>query len=151
MIAQAINFAIVFFVIWRFAIRPIKKLMDERTATIDKGLADAKVQAEILARTETEYQAMLTQARKESQEIAAKDKKEREIEHAKETEKTRAEVARMIEEGRKQIELDKNKMMTEIKSEVADLVIASTEKVLGKAVTPHLDKEIVKETIKELK
>ena len=47
-LAQIINFAVVFFVLYKFALKPLKKLMDERSATISGGLDNAKKQEEHL-------------------------------------------------------------------------------------------------------
>ena len=54
-VAQAVNFAIVFAVLYWFALKPLGKLMEERKETIEKGLADAKSNAQLLANTEKEY------------------------------------------------------------------------------------------------
>ena len=42
LIAQLINFAIVLFVLWKFAIKPLSKTMDKRTNDIEKSIDDAK-------------------------------------------------------------------------------------------------------------
>ena len=47
-IAQAINFLIVFLVLYFFAIKPLKKLMAERVDKISKGLTDATSNALVL-------------------------------------------------------------------------------------------------------
>src|SRR5262245_33785531 len=43
--AQLLNFAIVFYVMHRFVYKPLLKLLDERTAKIEQGLADADAAA----------------------------------------------------------------------------------------------------------
>ena len=43
LIAQAVNFAIVVFALYKFAYKPLLKTMNERTAKIEQGLKDAEL------------------------------------------------------------------------------------------------------------
>jgi hypothetical protein len=47
--AQLFNFAVVFFVMWRWVYKPLVKAMDERSATIAKGLSDAEAATKALS------------------------------------------------------------------------------------------------------
>jgi F-type H+-transporting ATPase subunit b len=68
-IAQAINFIIILIILYLFALKPIRKVMDEREGKIRKGLHDATANAEILNSTEKEYQTTLAKARTEAHAI----------------------------------------------------------------------------------
>ena len=50
-IAQAVNFAVVFVVLYIFALKPLNKLMSERSDKIKKGMNDAKANAALLEET----------------------------------------------------------------------------------------------------
>ena len=52
-IAQVINFAIVFVVLYIFALKPLSKLMKERSEKIAKGIDDAKTNAKLLDEIES--------------------------------------------------------------------------------------------------
>ena len=65
LIAQVVNFAILLFVLKRYAYRPILKLLDERSAKIEKGLADAEQAALTLKETSAEEKRILSEARAE--------------------------------------------------------------------------------------
>ncbi|MBY0376798.1 ATP synthase F0 subunit B, partial [Patescibacteria group bacterium] len=77
-IAQAINFGIVFVVLYIYALKPLSKLMKERSETIAKGIDDAKLSQEVLQKTNKEYEEILAKARKEANDIFQKGKKEAE-------------------------------------------------------------------------
>src|SRR4051812_38811909 len=77
-IAQAINFAIVFLVLYKFALKPLGKLMAERSGKIEKGLDDAKTNAMLLEKSQAEYQKALEKARAEANQIFQDTKKEAE-------------------------------------------------------------------------
>lgn len=77
-IAQVINFAIVLFVLQFLALKPIKKLMKERTERIEGGLTDAAKNSEILKNTKKEYDEVIAKARTEAHEIFQDGKREAE-------------------------------------------------------------------------
>lgn len=129
-IAQAVNFAVVLVVLYFFALKPLKKIMDERSKTIEGGINDAKVNAEVLKNTKIEYDKMLAQARTEATAIFNQGKKEGEAEKMQMIENGKKEVANIIENGKKTLEAEKVKMVEEAKKEVAGLVLKATEKIL---------------------
>ena len=67
LIAQLVNFGIVLWVLYKFAIKPLSKTMDARTEEIEKSLEDAKKIEASLAQTETERQDKLDAAKKNTQ------------------------------------------------------------------------------------
>ncbi len=130
-IAQAINFLIVLSVLYFLALKPLKKLMKERTDRIEGGLADAKTNATLLAATKKEYEDVLAKARTEAHTLFQEGKLEAEAKKEEMLEHARLEVESIIKNGKKTLEAEKSKMIEEAKSEIVSLVVAATEKVLG--------------------
>src|SRR3990167_11379203 len=77
-IAQAVNFGIVFVVLYLFALKPLSKLMAERAEKIARGIGDAKSNAVILEKTKQEYEKVLIKARGEAQKIFEEGKRSEE-------------------------------------------------------------------------
>jgi F-type H+-transporting ATPase subunit b len=100
-IAQAVNFTIVFVVLYIYALKPLSKLMLERSEKIAKGIMDAKINADVLGKTEKEYEAILAKARIEAQKIFDEAKKEGENKKNEILEQSRLEVSNLIENGKK--------------------------------------------------
>jgi len=148
MVAQAINFAVVLLVLWRFALRPLKKLMDERAKTIQGGLDNAEKQKELLAAQEAEYEKRLNEARTEAANLMKEVKKDAETKRNELVEKAQLEVTTMIAVGKKQLEADKQQMLTDAKKEIVAVVLAATEKVLGETVPGKVETHLVEEGIK---
>lgn len=146
-LAQAINFAAVVAVLYFFALKPLKKLLSERSDKIERGLADAKSNAELLERTKSEYETALSKARKDAQVIFEEGKKEALTKREEMLREAKTETERVIEAGRKKMEEEKEKMVMEAKSEVAELTIAATEKLLGKMGGSY-DEKLIKELSK---
>ena len=78
-LAQVFNFGIVFVVLYIYALKPLNKLMKERSEKIAKGIDDAKTNAQILNNTKSEYEEALTKARKEADKIFQEGKKKRKL------------------------------------------------------------------------
>jgi len=129
-IAQAFNFAVVFVVLYIFALKPLTKMMAERSGKIHRGLEDAKINAGMLAKTKEEYDTMLRKAKEEASKIAKEGKKENEAEKARMLESARSEADKIIGEGKKSLEAEKNKIVEEAKKEIAILAMLAAEKVI---------------------
>ena len=129
-LANLVNCLIIFFILKKFAFGPIQKILRERRATIEKGIADAKENAEKMKATTVEYEATLQKARAEANAIFDKTKKDAETKRAEILAQAQAEMAASIEQGKKVIEAEKNKMLADAKNELASLVVSATEKVL---------------------
>lgn len=130
-IAQAINFGVVFVVLYIFALKPLSKLMAERSEKIAKGIDDAKTNASLLTKTEAEYNEILLKARAEANKIFQDGKKEAENEKTLMLEKAKNEVIIVIENGKKVLEVEKVKIVEEAKKEIVSLTMLATEKLIS--------------------
>ena len=148
LIAQLINFTIVLFVLYKFAYNPILKIINARTEKIEKGLKDAEEARKKLEETEIKEKEILNRARKEAQiilesaEKMAVKNKEEVMENAKKKSEEIMTVAK------KQLEEERKKMIGEVKAEIADLVVAATEKIISEKLDAHKDKELIEKIIK---
>lgn len=147
-IAQLVNFAIVFFVLYKFAYGPILKALNERTDKIEKGMKDAEESHKKLAEITEKEKEVLKKAREEAQAIivkaeeqARKNKDEIIVEAKNNSEKILADAGKKIEE-------EKNKMFAEVKGEIAGLVVLATEKVIGEKMDSGRDRELIEKIIK---
>ena len=129
-IAQAVNFGVVFVVLYIFALKPLSKLMADRSEKIKRGIDDAKVNAEILKKTELQSEEILAKARKEADRIFQEGKKETEAHKMKMMEETKAQVALVMENGKKMMEAEKVKMVGEAKNELASLALLAAQKIM---------------------
>jgi F-type H+-transporting ATPase subunit b len=143
-IAQVINFAIVFGVFYAFALKPLKKLMQERSDRIAKGLDDAKCNAEVLMTTQDEYKKIVAKAREEAHVIFQDGKKEAEAKKQEMLDAAKADVENMIATGKKTLEAEKAKMVEEAKKEIVSIVVLATEKLLSDQVDKTFDEKQIK-------
>lgn len=142
-IAQLVNFAIVLFVLYKFAYGPMMKLMDERTKKIDKGLKDAENSHKKLQEIAEKEKAVLVEARKQAQEIV--DKAEAAASKTKDEiiAESKQQAQKILDDTAKKIELEKNQMLAEVKTQVAELVVAATGKVIDEKMDGEKDRKII--------
>jgi F-type H+-transporting ATPase subunit b len=130
-VAQAVNFAIVFVVLYVYALKPLSKLMGERADKIAKGIDDAKANSATLEKTKKEYEEILLKARAEAQKIFEEGKKEAMVKKENMISDAKTEVAGIIENGRKTLEADKVKMVEDAKKDLASLAMLAAEKIMA--------------------
>jgi len=142
-LAQLINFAIIFFVLYKFAFKPIAKIMQERTTTIEKSLDDAKAVEKKLAETGVEQTRVLNEAKKDALAIVEKANQAAEVNKQKLIEKTKLEVAAIIAGEKVKIAQEKEESLKEMKQEIAGLVVLAVEKVIREKMTDDKDRELI--------
>jgi F-type H+-transporting ATPase subunit b len=147
LVSQVVNFGIIFAVLYFFALKPLKKIMAERTGIIEKGIADAKENAELVANTQKEYEATIAKAKSEAHEIFQNGKADAEVRKAEMIRMAQDEVNRMVDQGKKNLEAEKVKMVDEAKKEIVSLVVSATEKLLA----DQTDNSTTEKTIKNIK
>jgi F-type H+-transporting ATPase subunit b len=144
-IAQAVNFGVVFVVLYIFALKPLSKLMEERSDKIAKGIDDAKINASLLENTKREHEGALLKARAEANKIFQEGKIEAEKKKTLMMEDAKKEVAAVIENGKKMLEVEKIKMVQDAKKEIVTLVMSVTEKLLGTKIDESINEKMIKE------
>ena len=147
-IAQAINFTIVFLVLYWFAFKPLVKIMAERSDKIAKSLEEAKQIEEKLSQTKAEFNKIVAEAKKEANAILEKAAVQADLKKQETIVRAKEEVGAIINQEKQKMQTEKAVTLKEIKKEVADLVVAAVEKVLGEKMDEKKDKEIIRKVIK---
>ncbi len=150
LIIQAINFAVVLVVLWKFAYKPIFNILEARKAKIADGIANAeKIKAE-LAKTETERQRILAQASDVANGMIEQAREAASRVREVETQKAIAAAEQIIAKAREAAAQDHAKMLAELKREVGRLVVQTTATVTGKVLTADDQRRLAEETQKQL-
>lgn len=143
LLAQAINFAVLFWVLRRFAYQPMLDFLEKRTERIEKGLADAEAAKKKLEAVAAEEKKVLAEARSEARSIIAlaeESAKKRDAERMAETE---TRVKRFLEEAEAKITEEKEKALQGAKAEIATLVTLGVEKILKEKVDAKKAHELI--------
>ncbi len=134
-------FLIVFFILKKFAWKPILKSLNDRENTIADSLATAERMKAEMALFKSENEALLASAREERAQILkeARDTKDKIIGEAKEDAKVVAN--KIITDAQAAIEQQKMAAITEVKNQVGNFVIEVAEKVLRRELNNKTEQE----------
>jgi F-type H+-transporting ATPase subunit b len=132
LIAQMINFCLVAIVLYFLAVKPIAATLDERQQKISDGLQYAeemktqlveaeRERAEKVKQAAIDAQAILTEAREQSKEMIEQK-----------TQEAAAQAEAIIRKASEATELERQKMLSDVRQEVARLVVATSSKVLSR-------------------
>jgi F-type H+-transporting ATPase subunit b len=149
-IAQVISFTIVAVLLVKFAYQPILNVLEERRQRIAEGLANAdKIKAE-LARTEAMQQEVLEKANTQATKLIEEARAAAARVQEQETQKAIAQAEQIISKAREATTLERQRMLAELKREVATLVVQTTAVVSGKVLTADDQQRLVEETRRQL-
>lgn len=146
-----LNILILYFILKKILFKPVSKYMNDRSNKIKEALdmaEDAKKKVEDM---EKEHQARLKEVKEQGVLIMDTYKKKAENEYNSIITKAKEDAEVMIKNARSELEVEKEKLMRDIKGEVAELVLAASKKVLNKNIDEKASKELVSEFIKEKK
>ena len=145
MIAQLINFAILFFVLKKFAVGPVMKMLEKREARIREQQNAGEIIAAKLGDIDRQKEDILNSARRESQKIIrdAENSAERLREEMQRS--AEREAGKIIMTGKRQVEDERLKAETELKKEIGELIALSVEKAVGNAIDKRAHTALVDE------
>ncbi len=151
LLAQVISFSIVCFILYRFAYRPVLKMLEARRQQIAQGLANAEQIKAELAKTETQRQEVMTRANVEATKFIEEARAAASRLQEQETQKSIAAAEQVVAKAREAAAQDYSRMLAELKGEIGRLVVQATAKVAGKILTPEDQRRLAEETVNELK
>lgn len=151
LIAQVVNFLIVLGVLYKFAYKPVLKMLHDRTKLIENGVKNAEKAKVAVEEAEKKQERVLAEARVESQSILAKTREQAEAQREILMQQSKDEAARLIEKTKADLAAEHAQLLQNAKAEVADIVLAATEKLLKEKVTPEKDRAFVSKILEETK
>ncbi len=146
-LANLVNFVIIFFVLKKFAFKPINKIIEERQSKINKGLEDAeKAETELLMAKET-GDKKISEAKTEANSIIGKAQEKGDSIISLTKDEALEMKSSIIAEGEKQIERKKEGMKTELETETANLIVDGIEKILKEKLTKDQQENYIKNVL----
>jgi F-type H+-transporting ATPase subunit b len=149
-IAQLVNFTVVLLVLWKWAYKPIVRLLDERQHKIEKSVKDAQEIEQRLSRLSGEREEVLIAARQEAkarveEALAGAEGRRQEI-----LEKTKGEVERVIAQGKQQLAQEREAMMRDARKELAEIVVEASRKIVASEINEKKAASLAEEVIRKM-
>jgi F-type H+-transporting ATPase subunit b len=146
-----LTFLILFFVLSKFAWKPLLTLLESRENTIKSSLEDAEKAKQELERLNIESEAIISEARSEAQSIRVEAKSAAEKIKADIMAQAGEDAKKLRDETEKQIQVEKDKAIGEIRQEVVGLTITVAEKVIRKNLSKEDNQDFIEDSLKKLK
>lgn len=150
LIAQIVNFLVVLYLVNRFGLKPLLRLMDERSARIRKGLEDAEAAERDRELARAERAAALDEARKEAQAMVARATKMAEDSRIEILAAARADAEQVTERARQEINAEKERAIAELRGQVADLALEAAGKLIRQQMDAKTQRRLVEEFLSEV-
>jgi F-type H+-transporting ATPase subunit b len=150
MIWTLLVFGISMWLLSKLAFPRIAEALDKRQRAIEDSIDTAERTRREAEELLAEYRERLAEARNQADEIVARARKTGESAEAEIVAGARSKREEMMDQTRREIEAETRRAIQQIRSEVADLTIAATEKVTRKTLDSDDQKRLVDEALAEL-
>jgi F-type H+-transporting ATPase subunit b len=147
---QAINFLILIFLLTKFLFKPLTKFLADRSAGIEKSLAEAKAANEAAAKAQAEYKAQMREAQREIAAIREQGQREIEAERQRLLQASREEAERLVAQAKAEIQAETKRARVSLREEAATLAMAAAERLLGRTVSGDDQKRLAEQYVREL-
>jgi F-type H+-transporting ATPase subunit b len=151
LIAQVINFALVFFVVNKFIAKPFMKyLSEERKKDIEKEriVAELQTKEERMQQEDTKWRKKM---KVEQEKILAETKKTAEELKKDILAEARTEAEELLSNAKKQVEDERNNFYKEVKTHIANVSVLVIEQALRKHLTADVQKQLTTHVLENLK
>ena len=150
LIAELVGFLLMLLVIWRWILPPITRAAEARQRQVAEQLEAAQRDREQSEQRLKEAEAQLAQARGQANEILAGAGRSGEQLRAEVRQRAEEEANRIVENARKDIEAERRRAVDSVRGEVAQLVVAATEKVIGQSIDGAQHQRLIEQAIEQV-
>ncbi len=147
---QLITFLIVLGILRKWVFPKLVATLEERRKVLEQSLEHARKTEETLQQAEAKSTDILHKAREQADSALA-DAKTQAKQIITDAEKGgEKSAARIIAEASEQLGRERSKLRAELKEELTDLVVQTTEKVIRKQLSAQEDLELIRTSVREL-
>ena len=150
LLAQAVVMIVFVAICWRYIYPPILSVMQEREKKISDGLEAAKKADDSLEEAKLAFDKELNQAKAEAAEILEKANVRASKIVSDASLKAESEAEKIMASAETAIENETNKAKEELRQQMSDIIIDTTQKILGDEISKEKHQEILKKAAKEL-
>jgi F-type H+-transporting ATPase subunit b len=148
--AQLINFLLVLLVLWRFAYKPIMRLLEEREQKIAESVKNAEAIEKRLREAEVEHAKVVGAARLEAQAIMDKAVADTEIRKTEMVEAAKREVERVIQKGKQQLDEERLAMLVTARKDLVEIAVKAAAKIVTEGLTEKKSQSMAEEMVRKL-
>jgi F-type H+-transporting ATPase subunit b len=149
LLAQIINFIILFGLLYLVAYKPIMRMLDERSRKIKESMEQTEHIKQQAEQAEEEAKKRIDAAAEEGQEAIARAVKTGEEVKREAQEHARQEAEALIARARSEIQHERDEAIDELREKFADITIAAAGKVIDRTLDKKAHREIIQKVLDE--
>jgi F-type H+-transporting ATPase subunit b len=150
LLGQTVAFVIFIAICWKYVWPPIIAIMEEREKRIADGLEAAKKADDSLEEAQLAFDQEMNKAKAEAAEILEKANARASQIVNDATSKAETEAEKILTYASNTLENDVNKAKEELRHKMSELIIETSEKILGEEITPDKHQELLAKAASEL-
>lgn len=151
LLAQLVNFAILFGLLYLVAYKPILRMLDERSGKIKESMEQTELIKEQAERAEEESKKRIEEASKDGQEIITQATRMGEETRREAEQKARQEAETLLTRARTEIHRERDEAIDELREEFADLTILAAEKIIDRSLDEKAHRQVIDKVLEESK
>lgn len=144
-------FLVLFYLLTKFAFKPITAAVEAREKSLEDALAAAKRDRDEAAALLAEHRAQIEAARGEAQKLIAEARSDGEKLRADMLEKARGEQQAAIERAVAEIQREKERALAELRREAVEMAIAGASRVIEENLDSEKNRKLVEAFLSTLK
>jgi F-type H+-transporting ATPase subunit b len=145
LLVQIVCFFIIFVVVRAWIVKPLQTMLEKRRNTIAQGLEDARISAEARANAEQEAAKVIAEAQAKAAHIVREATERAESAALEVRASAEAETSKVREAALAEAEGDRNRMLGDLRGQVAALSIAAAQKLIGEALDERRQHALINE------
>jgi F-type H+-transporting ATPase subunit b len=149
LLAQIINVAVLFGLLYLVAYRPIMRMLDERSRKIRESMEQTEYIKQQAERAEAEAAKRIGAAAKEGQEAITRALRTGEEIRQGAQQQARQEAEALIARARAEIQRERDEAIDELRKEFADITIMAAEKVIDRSLDKKAHRQIIDKVLEE--
>lgn len=150
LLAQIVNFLIIFFVLSKLLYKPILGMLEKRKKEIEAGLALTQKLREEEEKMNSRKEKLMDEARREAQTIVEAGKKEADAQGKEIIEAAHEAAGGIIAKGKEDVTALRTRMEKDVRRAAVDIAVAMSKQLLSKILTPADQHRLIQKHVKEL-
>jgi F-type H+-transporting ATPase subunit b len=151
LLVQIVNFVIVFLVLRAWVFKPILGLLDRRRQAIAQGLEDARTAAEARSNAERDARDIIAKAQTEAAQKIREATERADAAGRERIAQAEAEAAKAREDALGEVAQERERILTDVRGQVAVLAMAATQKLVGEALDEKRQRALIDEFFSGIK
>lgn len=149
-ISQLCASALLFFLMYKLAWKPVKKILDQRSEYEQSKLSQAEALQEENEKLNKEAKEAIVEANKSAEAIVKSAREEGLSIKEELVQEARDESKQLLDNARHDIERQKSRLLQDMHDEIVDVALSATEKMLSEKLNNKSQKDEIDSFVKEV-